>query len=81
MKPSRLKLVDGTLELLSAALEGRGALERLLGVSVAEGWEGFPEALPVLRAAYEGNPEGHPWEVAHGAFTITNDGDTVLSAG
>ena len=61
MKPSRLKLVDGTLELLSAALEGRGALERLLGVSVAEGWEGFPEALPVLRAAYEGNPEGHPW--------------------
>lgn len=26
------------------------------------------------------DPEGHAWEVAHGAFTITNDGDTVLSA-
>ena len=25
------------------------------------------------------DPEGHAWEVAHGAFTITDDGDTVLS--
>jgi catechol 2,3-dioxygenase-like lactoylglutathione lyase family enzyme len=25
------------------------------------------------------DPEGHPWEVAHGAFTITDDGDTVLA--
>src|SRR5262245_16706579 len=61
MSHSRLKLVDGTLELLSAALEGRSALEGLLGVSVAEGWEGFPEALPILRASYERNPEGDVW--------------------
>ena len=26
------------------------ALEGALGVSVAEGWEGFPDALPILRA-------------------------------
>jgi [ribosomal protein S5]-alanine N-acetyltransferase len=61
MSLSRLRLVDGTLALLSAALEGRNALEGLLGVSVAEDWEGFPEALPILRASYEKKPEGHPW--------------------
>jgi [ribosomal protein S5]-alanine N-acetyltransferase len=61
MSPSRLRLVDGTLALLSAALEGRSALEALLGVSVAEDWEGFPDALPILRASYEGRPEGHTW--------------------
>jgi RimJ/RimL family protein N-acetyltransferase len=53
--------VDGTHALLSAALEGRNALGGLLGVSVAEGWEGFPDALPIVRAAYEKNPEGHLW--------------------
>jgi len=25
------------------------------------------------------DPEGHAWEVAHGAFEITDEGDTVLS--
>jgi hypothetical protein len=61
MSPSRLRLVDGTLALLSAALEGRNALEGLLGVPVAEDWEGFPNALPILRASYERQPEGHRW--------------------
>jgi [ribosomal protein S5]-alanine N-acetyltransferase len=61
MSPARLRLVDGTFALLSAALEGRTALEGLLGVSVAEGWEGFPDALPILRASYETKPEAHPW--------------------
>lgn len=61
MSPSRLRLVDGTLELLSAAIEGRGALEALLGVPVAEDWEGFPDALPILRASHEKNPEGQRW--------------------
>lgn len=27
------------------------------------------------------DPEGHPWEVAHGAFVITDKGDTVLKNG
>ncbi|HET9956939.1 MAG TPA: hypothetical protein VFQ61_20725 [Polyangiaceae bacterium] len=48
MIPSRRKLVDGNLELMTAALAGGAALEALLGVSVADGWAGFPEALPVL---------------------------------
>jgi [ribosomal protein S5]-alanine N-acetyltransferase len=61
MPPSRLKLVDATLTLLNAAVEGRGALEALLPVSVAEGWEGFPEALPVLQASYQGSPEPRQW--------------------
>lgn len=61
MIPPRLKLVDGNLELLTAAVAGGGALEALLGVSVAEDWAGFPEALPVLCASYTKNPKGHKW--------------------
>ena len=60
MIPPRLSLVDGNLELLTAAVAGGGALEALLGVSVADDWAGFPEALPVLRASYTKNPDGHP---------------------
>jgi RimJ/RimL family protein N-acetyltransferase len=59
--PARLRLVDGTFALLSAALQGHNVLARLLGVSVAEGWEGFPEALPIVCASYERAPEGHMW--------------------
>lgn len=61
MTPPRLNLVDGTLALLSAAIAGRSALETLLGVAIADDWAGFPEALPILCAAYRTNPEGHPW--------------------
>jgi RimJ/RimL family protein N-acetyltransferase len=61
MAASRLSLVDGTLALLTAALAGERALEALLGVSIADGWAGFPEALPVLRSSYESNPNGHSW--------------------
>ena len=61
MIPPRLNLVDGNLELLTAAVAGGGALEALLGVSIADGWEGFPEALPALCASYSENPEGHTW--------------------
>lgn len=57
----RLNLVDGNLELLTAAVTGGGALEALLGVSVADDWSGFPEALPILRASYEVSPHGHRW--------------------
>lgn len=58
---SRSRLVDGTLALLSAALDKPGALEVALGVSVAAGWEGFPDALPIIRTAYEKTPDGHRW--------------------
>lgn len=61
MMAPRLTLLDGNLELLTAAVAGGGALEALLGVSVADDWAGFPEALPVLRASYAKNPNGHTW--------------------
>jgi RimJ/RimL family protein N-acetyltransferase len=61
MTQVRLNLVDGTHALLSAAVAGREALEALLGVSVADGWEGFPEALPVIRASYRERPGVHAW--------------------
>jgi hypothetical protein len=61
MIPPRLKLVDGTLALLTAAVAGGGALEALLGVSVADDWAGFPEALPILQGSYAKNPNGHTW--------------------
>ncbi|RYZ05149.1 MAG: N-acetyltransferase [Myxococcales bacterium] len=61
MVASRLRLVDGTLELLQAAVQGRDALEALLRVPIAEGWEGFPEALPVLRSFYEASPQPQQW--------------------
>jgi len=57
----RLTLVSGTLALLTAALESKNALEALLGVSVADDWEGFPEALPVICSSYRTNPEGQRW--------------------
>jgi len=61
MRSSRLKLMDGTLALLDAAIAGREALEASLGMSVAENWEGFPEALPIIRASYEKAPTGQRW--------------------
>jgi RimJ/RimL family protein N-acetyltransferase len=54
-------LVDATLPLLGAAVSDSAALGEMLGVAVAEGWEGFPEALPVLRAEYEKDPQAHRW--------------------
>lgn len=59
--PPRLRLIDGNLELFTAALAGEGALGALLGVSVADGWAGFPEALPVLCEAHAKDPGKHVW--------------------
>jgi len=61
MTEARLNLVDGTHALLSAAIAGPESLEALLGASVAEGWAGFPEALPVIRATYEASPGVQAW--------------------
>lgn len=61
MMAARLRLVDATLELLTAAVAGASTLEGLLEVSVADGWAGFPEALPIIRAGYEKQPEAQRW--------------------
>lgn len=61
MPQARLTLVDGTHALLTAAIAGHASLEALLGASVADGWEGFPEALPILQALYEEDRGVHAW--------------------
>jgi RimJ/RimL family protein N-acetyltransferase len=61
MTHPRLKLVDATLELLTAATADATVLGELLEVSVADDWAGFPEALPIIRAAYEQHPQAHRW--------------------
>lgn len=61
MTHPRLKLIGATLELLTVASTDATALGELLEVSVADDWSGFPEALPILRAAYEEHPRGHRW--------------------
>ena len=45
----RVELVDATLALVDAAIEGDARLGTLLGAAVAEGWPVFPEALAALR--------------------------------
>lgn len=61
MATARLNLVDGTHALLTAAIADRQSLEALLGVTVADDWSGFPEALPVIRAMYEEDRGAHAW--------------------
>jgi len=61
MTSPRLTLVDGTLALLTAACAGKSELEELLGVSVADDWSGFPEALPIILTSYTKDPEAHTW--------------------
>jgi ribosomal-protein-alanine N-acetyltransferase len=58
---ARLRLLDGTFELLDAAIEDNARLERLLEATVADGWAGFPEALPGLRNAYRPGELGSLW--------------------
>lgn len=61
MNPPRLSLIDATVPLLDAAINDASLLGRLLGVTVADGWSGFPEALPILRAIYEKEPQAIVW--------------------
>jgi ribosomal-protein-alanine N-acetyltransferase len=49
MNRPRVRLVGATFELLDAAIEDPPRLGPLLSAAVAQGWAGFPEALPGLR--------------------------------
>jgi ribosomal-protein-alanine N-acetyltransferase len=55
-----LELVDATLPLLDAAIAEPTALPAMLKASVSPDWEGFPEALPILRDNLARDP-GCPW--------------------
>ncbi|HEU0223572.1 MAG TPA: GNAT family N-acetyltransferase [Paracoccaceae bacterium] len=57
----KVMLANATFELFDAAIEDSLWLARLLGAAVAEGWEGFPEALPVLRDSLAGTARARPW--------------------
>ena len=62
----------------------RADVDVVLSQAVAAGGTILRQAVPAPWGGYSGvfaDPEGHAWEVAHGAFTITDDGDTVMSQG
>lgn len=54
-------LVNATFELLDAAIADPLRLGRVLGAAVADGWAGFPEALPRLRDSYAESPGENAW--------------------
>lgn len=76
--PSRLNLVDANLELLTAAVAGDDALAALLGVTVAAGWSGFPDALPILQASYQEHPGARRWG---SLFFIAQQGSMLVGFG
>ena len=47
--------------LLDAALAGGGALDRALGVSVAESWDVFPRSLVRVREQLAAEPQASRW--------------------
>jgi ribosomal-protein-alanine N-acetyltransferase len=61
MAAADLNLVSASFELLDAAIEDEPRLGRLLAATVADGWAGFPESLPMLRNSCASNPGGHAW--------------------
>ena len=74
----RLTLVNGTFELLDAAIEGDAHLGRLLGATVAEGWAGFPESLPGLRRSYRRGVPGSVWGTV---FIVLDQPRTLVGMG
>ena len=60
----------------------RDEVDAVLAQAAAAGGTILRPATSAPWGGYTGvfaDPEGHAWEVAHGAFTITDEGDTVLS--
>jgi [ribosomal protein S5]-alanine N-acetyltransferase len=71
-----VRLVPAELPLLEAALESDAALAAALGVEVAAGWNGFPEALRHVRDSVAANPASVEWGTR---FFV--DGDTLVGWG
>jgi ribosomal-protein-alanine N-acetyltransferase len=61
MPAPTVRLVTPDLALLDAALAGDRTLERALGCTVADGWEGFPGALRRTRDATAADPGSTRW--------------------
>jgi ribosomal-protein-alanine N-acetyltransferase len=56
-----VRLVPADLRLLDAAVESDEALAAALGMPVAPGWNGFPEALRHVRDSVAANPAAVEW--------------------
>jgi ribosomal-protein-alanine N-acetyltransferase len=78
MTAADLNLVSASFELLDAAIEDEPRLARLLEATVADGWVGFPESLPVLRDSCASNPGGHAWGPF---FFVLEDPRTLVGLG
>jgi len=62
MHARSVTLLIADLPVLDAALEGPEALSRALGgCAVANGWEGFPEAVPAARGSLAADPGSGRW--------------------
>jgi catechol 2,3-dioxygenase-like lactoylglutathione lyase family enzyme len=69
---------------LAHNVRSRDEVDSVLAQAVAAGGAILRPAEEAFWGGYSGvfaDPEGHPWEVAHGSFTITDNGDTVLAQG
>jgi ribosomal-protein-alanine N-acetyltransferase len=78
MSAADLNLVSASFELLAAAVDDEAKLARLLGATIADGWAGFPESLPVLRDSYARNPGAHAWGTL---FFVLGDPRTLVGLG
>lgn len=76
-----LTLLPATAPILDAAVAGDEALAAAVGHPVAEGWAGFPEALPTLRDTAP--PQPPPDEEPHwGSFLfVAGEPATVVGMG
>jgi uncharacterized protein len=60
----------------------RAEVDQVLAQAAAAGGTVLRSGSETPWGGYSGvfaDPEGHAWEVGHGAFTITDEGDTVMS--
>lgn len=78
MTAADLKLVSASFELLDAAIEDELKLGRLLAATVADGWPGFPESLPVLRDSYASDARAHAWGTF---FFVLDEPRTLVGLG
>jgi RimJ/RimL family protein N-acetyltransferase len=61
IETENLKLIPCDLEHFEAILQDHAGLEQMLGVSLADEWVGFPEAIPYGYEYLKANPDAFGW--------------------
>ena len=79
IETERLKLIPCSHAHCEAALRDERELAELLGVSLAENWTQFPEAMPAAYAMLKANPENLGWAMYF--FIHKNDNSLVGNGG